>query len=326
MYAEMNATLLEPLNSDNGICDAARVSFRKLASTFAPEKNQKMMGFLKDHRHWSPFGHAREIFFIDITPKDWLHFLTYANTAGFTWHKSFNSKTFLSGSAWAWYENLSWLPIDIADSIRTWYHDSPRYTFASKILFREPRTNHISCATNVTPLDEREFADIASISFRIKAPLYVARQLVKHQVDLCWNEVSRRYVDDAPEFKETTRWRARPDASIKQGSGAGEVVFDEHLNAQVRLHEVYCSNLYGAMIAAGNAPEQARQVLPLSTMTDWIWTGSVAACKRICNQRLDPHAQEETREVAKMIDAQAVNRVPNIWNSLTNEPPHVEYG
>jgi thymidylate synthase (FAD) len=108
----------------------------------------------------------------------------------------------------------------------------------------------------------------AFLSFRIKAPIFVARQLVKHQVGLCWNEVSRRYVDDEPEFYFPEVWHKRPDASIKQGSGEE---FSPTVNLAWLIGSSYlvegALEYYNKMIKAGIAPEEARMVLPLNTMT-----------------------------------------------------------
>lgn len=334
MYANLDATILEPLNSDDGICDAARVSFAKIAANYPPEKNLGVMRYMRDHAHWSPFGHAREIFMMQIDLPDWCYFLTYANTAGFTWHKANDQIVFLCGSAWAWHESLSFLPRHIADGVRRWYRETDRYTLSAPLLFREPQgfdRGHMilgvpGSVINVIPRDVREYADITSASFRIKAPIYVARQYVKHQVDLCWNEVSRRYVTDEPEFYRNGGWRPKPEGSAKQGSGGGLLTLDDDLAARLHDHAAPRADLYRDMIAADIAPEQAREVLPLNMMTEWIWTGSIAAFRRVCNLRLDGHAQKEAQLIAQMIDAQLEVRVPVIWNSLRNNPPHIEYG
>jgi thymidylate synthase (FAD) len=140
-------------------------------------------------------------------------------------------------------------------------------------------------------------------SFRIKAPIFVARQLVKHQVGLSWNEVSRRYVDSEPEFWIPKELRKRPEASVKQGSGE---VFNYPKNdifkSRVETHSSDALSLYKGLLAEGVAPEMARMVLPLNTMTEWVWSGSLMAFARVCKQRLDPHAQVECREVAEQID------------------------
>jgi thymidylate synthase (FAD) len=131
----------------------------------------------------------------------------------------------------------------------------------------------------------------AFLSFRIKAPIFVARQLVKHQVGLAWNEVSRRYVDDKPEFYIPFMWRKRPDKSIKQGSSDEEVPYDI-----MKLINT-AQETYDDMLAEGIAPEMARMVLPQCMHTEWIWSGSVFAFSRVCNLRNKSNAQSETRMV-----------------------------
>jgi thymidylate synthase (FAD) len=142
----------------------------------------------------------------------------------------------------------------------------------------------------------------AFVSLRIKAPIFVARQAVKHQVGLAWNEVSRRYVDDEPEFWFPKEWRRRP-VNAKQGSSG---VFTHEATTYHTWLQVSTSEslaLYQRYISDGVAPEQARIVLPQNTMTEWIWSGSLAAFCRVCKLRLDPHAQLEIQELAGGIQA-----------------------
>ena len=144
----------------------------------------------------------------------------------------------------------------------------------------------------------------AFLSFRIKAPIFVARQLVKHQVGLSWNEVSRRYVDDKPEFYIPFMWRKRPDKSIKQGSSDEEVEYDI-------MHLInVAKETYSDMLEDGIAPEMARMVLPQCMMTEWIWSGSVYAFSRVCNQRNKSNAQTETRMVTHQITKHMEDHFP----------------
>ena len=136
----------------------------------------------------------------------------------------------------------------------------------------------------------------ASLQFRIKAPIFVARQLVKHQVGLVWNEVSRRYVDDEPEFYIPFMWRKRPPKSIKQGSSKEEVEYD--ITSEMGI----LKKLYNDMIEKGIAPEMARMVLPQNMMTEWYWSGSLYAFARVCNLRLKEDTQSETRDVVHHIE------------------------
>lgn len=158
-----------------------------------------------------------------------------------------------------------------------------------------------------------------SVTIHVKAPIFVARQLAKHQVGLVWNEVSRRYVDDEPEVFMPSVWRKKPEGSIKQGSGES---FSAESGARISkvlyvLHETALAG-YEALLEYGVAPEQARMILPQSMYTEWYWTGSIAAWARVCKLRLDPHAQQETRDVAEQIDEVMKELFPISWKELMN--------
>ena len=158
----------------------------------------------------------------------------------------------------------------------------------------------------------------ATLSYHIKAPIFVARQLVKHQVGLVWNEVSRRYVEDTPEFWMPEVWRGRP-TDKKQGSSEEEIVWldrEQRVSAGVDKACVYAVEMYEKMIRAGVAPEQARMVLPQNTYTEWYWTGSLYAFSRVCNLRCKGDTQEETRNVAWDIHDLAKEKFPVSWPAL----------
>jgi len=157
----------------------------------------------------------------------------------------------------------------------------------------------------------------ASLQFRIKAPIFVARQLVKHQVGLVWNEISRRYVDYEPELYEPKEWRGRPQNS-KQGSD-GTVSIDSNEKHRLDMTMEQCKIIYNSLIGKGIAPEQARMVLPQSMMTEWIWSGTLYAFARVCNLRCAKDTQEETRHIANQIHNICKEEFPNSWKYLTNE-------
>lgn len=149
--------------------------------------------------------------------------------------------------------------------------------------------------------------------FHIRAPIFVARQLGKHQVGLVWNEVSRRYVDDTPDYwMPKGSWRSRPEGSIKQGSGDQEIPLKPSSFAVMQD----AVDEYERLIAEGVAPEQARAVLPQGMYTEWYWTGSLFAFSRVCKLRLDAHAQQETRAVARDISIHMSRLFPVSWNAL----------
>jgi len=160
----------------------------------------------------------------------------------------------------------------------------------------------------------------ASVQFRIKAPVFVARQLVKHQVGLTWNEISRRYVDYEPEFYEVDKWRGRP-INKKQGSSEEEIEWVDRTTRtgalQSQVENVALAN-YNRMLDAGVAPEQARMILPQSMMTEWYWSGTLYAFARICNLRCAEDAQYETRIVANLIDDECKKLFPISWMELRN--------
>ncbi len=150
----------------------------------------------------------------------------------------------------------------------------------------------------------------AFASFHIKAPIFVARQLVKHKF-LRWNEISRRYVDDEPEFYVPDIWRGRAD-NKKQGSGTALADQDIHIGTTQRI--VFM--LYESMLNKGVCPEQARMVLPQSTMTEWYWSGSLDAFADMCNLRCKEDTQFETSQVAQCVSQGMKDLFPISWEAL----------
>lgn len=157
-----------------------------------------------------------------------------------------------------------------------------------------------------------------SIQLRVKAPIFVARQLVKHQVGGVWNEVSRRYVDSEPEFWFPEVWRGRPEGSIKQGSSGVLDPKQPAMDIDIYTHDIVNKAvlLYNELLATGVAPEQARMVLPQNMQTEWIWTGSLMFWCRVCRERLAPGAQAETREIAEQIAEIVAPLFPVSWSAL----------
>jgi thymidylate synthase (FAD) len=182
----------------------------------------------------------------------------------------------------------------------------------------------------------------AFASFHVKAPIFVARQLVKHKF-LRWNEISRRYVSDNPEFYRPDQWRGRADDK-KQGSSDDtlsnlegmsmygltdnkEVYQNRHRKGMRTIGTQHMANLvnqkayhlYNNMITAGVCPEQARMVLPQSTMTEWYWSGSLDAFADMCRLRCKEDTQAETQEVAWAISLKMEDLFPVSWVALRDE-------
>ena len=167
----------------------------------------------------------------------------------------------------------------------------------------------------------------AFATFHIKAPIFVARQLQKHEY-MPWNEISRRYVETQPTYYYPDKWRGRSEDK-KQGSN-GEIDLSaikdtDHNNAilgsgTLEGHVIEISEwlleTYKLLIDKGVAPEQARMVLPQSMMTEWYWSGSVHAFAKMCGLRLKPDAQYETRLVAEQIEDKMTELFPESWTAL----------
>ena len=151
----------------------------------------------------------------------------------------------------------------------------------------------------------------AFASFQVKAPIFVARQLVKHKF-LRWNEVSRRYVSTLPEFYEPDVWRGQAQDK-KQGSAG--VVADVNIKTTQRL----VGMLYEDLLAQGVCEEQARMVLPQNTFTEWYWSGSVDALASMCKLRCSTDTQVETQDVAWQIYWVMEELYPVSWKALMEE-------
>ena len=147
----------------------------------------------------------------------------------------------------------------------------------------------------------------AFATFHVKAPIFVARQLQKHEY-MPWNEISRRYVDSEPEFYEPDVWRGR-SADKKQGS-------DGVVDTKTRPTNQYALETYRNLLADGVAPEQARMVLPQSMYTEWYWSGSLYAFAKMCSLRLKEDTQLETQEIAKQISDEMAMLFPVSWEAL----------
>ena len=174
----------------------------------------------------------------------------------------------------------------------------------------------------------------ASMQFYIKAPVFVARQLVKHQIGLTWNEVSRRYVDIEPEFYTPEVWRGVAEnkkqgssdieidinppnlKSYSSGSSSSEKYSAEYFRDDYQRALQTAKWTYEQLLKKGVAPEQARMVLPQSMITEWYWSGTLYAFARVCNLRCKDDAQKETQNVGWDIDKCARKLFPASWQAL----------
>ena len=186
-------------------------------------------------------------------------------------------------------------------------------------------------STEMTEKDERLIKYLArnnhispffhpQVRFRIKMPIFVAREWYRHQIGFARNEVSRRYVDSPPEFYLPKQCDIRQrDPKLKQGSMSNSVCGSEQAYQMMSNAMAHANMAYQNLLAQDVAPEIARMVLPQSMMTEFIETGSLAAYARLCKLRLDPHAQKEIRDYAGLISVILAEKFPVSWAALTGD-------
>ena len=153
--------------------------------------------------------------------------------------------------------------------------------------------------------------------FRLKMPIWMAREWFRHTVGFARNEVSRRYVDDLPTFFLPEELRTRAP-NKKQGSNDDIHPQNELFLTFMKQEVTSAVDTYTLLLGQGVCPEQARMVLPQSMMTEFIETGSLAAYARLVKLRTSPDAQKEIREVAEQIGKVLVSVFPVSWEALTS--------
>lgn len=165
-----------------------------------------------------------------------------------------------------------------------------------------------------TPTHWTPFSHVM-LQFRMKMPIFIARQWFRHFTGLTRNEVSRRYVCNPPEMWRPEAWRKAPEGSVKQGSGGP---MDDQRTADSMYRDAVneAEKAYRNLLGYGASPEQARAALPQGMYTTFIETGSLFAYARICSQRLDDHAQREIRDLAEWVSDAAGAVAPHSWNAL----------
>lgn len=161
-----------------------------------------------------------------------------------------------------------------------------------------------------------------TVTFRCKAPLFVARQLGKHQTGMSWSEESRRYIKTKPELYWPKYWREAAD-KVKQGSSDERAEWmhenEEDWSNYDWIHSLYSNTIvefYEDMLKNGVAPEQARMILPQNMYINWVWTGTLLAWGHLFKQRTDSHAQRECQDFAWMIDEHMRKLYPESWAAI----------
>lgn len=331
---QISVETMDNCHNDLFVVNAARVSHNKWITTMT-EKDSHLLKYLADHQHTSPFRHVRIAFRVP-TYSALIGYLRYDlnpyESAGLIIHNIGNGYSIVKHSFFGWVQIIhkfwdkcnglsdiySLLCVHLPESMRAFEHsiNSPMFTrlFDETIFVAEPRLLQFN---NPWLLD---------LSFRCRVPLWLSRQLAKHQVGMSWNEVSRRYVSSDPELFQQ-EFRAKPTENIKQGSG--NVISDADI-PELYINDEYTNPVYFSIhnlenilldwyskaVAANIAPETIRGYMPQNMMTEFIWSGYLPAWAHMVKLRLDNHAQKETQYFAQQVNDQIAAIYPDIWNKL----------
>lgn len=299
----MKATLLDydTHDADLMVVNAARVSFdkAKTAETFDTEADGKLIRYLAKHGHWTPLAQPRFTFSFDVPiGQDLMPLVFWANDSpgAVLWPAGKANQLLISNSLWGWLTNPPpGIDYDVLNDIRSF----------APLSYDAIRTGP------GIPFCHREDGDLGlynpvwwpdpSVSLLLDLPIFVARQLMRSNVGVVYNEVSRRYVDTPPEFWRPDTWRGRPQGSIKQGSGDDlESAAGATCSAWADSAVIHCLHSWSIAKTVA-APEQARTMLPVSMMTKVFATFTNDALERVLRLREDPHAQKEIQELAALI-------------------------
>ena len=289
---DMFVKYVDRQNKDLLAVNAARVSFGKFKTEF-DDKDRRLLHYLAKHNHWSPFSHPRYkgLFRFPRWVADYM----------------LEDRTLSAGVSGMriMEQNSRWIQAYADISLYGLYHlggadfikDTAPECYAALTDHVEPAVDE-----NGVLLIESEcpYIELHAHTFHVKAPISVTRQLVKHWQGVSWNEISRRYVSFEPEFYMWEHGVREAVKDKKQGSG-DNLPDDAFARFLLNSNTANAKMNYEDALQAGVCPEQARDMLTLNAMTEWYWTTTVEHWNRIIKQRLDPHAQYETRFIAAKI-------------------------
>lgn len=311
----MKVELIDRSNGDLLAVNSARVSMAKHHDTFEPDTDRRLLAYLARENHFTPYTHARMTVVLP-TPTFKIRELTETERAGLVWALEGDSMK-LRHSVWGWVNLLKARRIygEAATAVLTLLAERFPESLRAIAQYLDKRTSWQAAAHY--GVDESAETDprFIDVTFRLTACLPVVRQIQKTMVGLALNEVSRRYVDEAPTFDTPTVWRARPAGNIKQGSGGALNYGNQRLARLLFATAREVSRFaYAAMIRIGVAPEQARWALLQAMETQGYFTYSLATLKRLHDLRADGHAQAEAGEVVRQMSlAVACSDVAEVW-------------
>lgn len=314
------------VNSDLGVVNCARVSLHRQHDTFDADADSRLIAFLLKHNHWTPFAHARIYFELQWHhAEEQLAWYKHYNPAGFA-HFDSGTRSYIKGSLYAWMNNLQYLSNAKADyiidclvqaypvSAQRYSDKVPTFSHSGNILLLSEAYVHM-----------QHMWKIATATVRVKVPIFIARQLRTSQVafaysdlyvepeSFVYNEVSRRYVNDEPEFYSVKQWRVREGSNVKQGSTgvADNDIAEDLYCAGIAVH-IAGKSIYRRGTQASVAPEQLRALLSQDMYTEYYMTGTLHRFAQFCSLRLQPDVQQETQDAARQI-ASALSAAYPAW-------------
>ncbi len=318
------------INSDLGVVNAARVSLGK-KSTELCEADKKLIAYLAKHSHWTPFAHSRLYLKIDWDTPDQLYFYKNINQGGFAWTAT-DDTDYIKGSIYAWINSIPYLPPKLQEFVVLKLYE--QYPISLQALLPDAPVEYFQYNVNAVDVAETFISRQAkwdSLYYRVltatllvKVPVFVARQIRTSQVGIAYsdlyvegeafvyNEVSRRYVNEEPEFYQIPVWRTREGKNVKQGSTGLYSKNESMLDLQQDMLEE-ANDLYISLLEESIAPEQARCLLPQSMYTEFYMTASLHRWAQWLSLRLEEHVQEETRYIASRVLDTLRKQYPD-WN------------
>ena len=294
------------LDGEIGAVNAARISFDKWTAELNVS-DLKLIKYLKDHNHKSPFFHTQIIcLFADKEDVNELLLNEY------------DKDLFAGIEICGEYVRFSMFSYEkLKDKL-------PKHA-----IIENPNNEELN--ELITEYGLKKATTIPYLSFRISCPFFVYMQLDRHRVGLAINMVSRRYVDTPPIFWKPKKWR-KQSKDNKQASIENEFVKEKSAKFTDGGLDNFTTSLYSyenaieidnrwyqTNIANEMCKEKARAKLPLATFTSFVWTGSLEDFARIYNERVSPLAQIETKEVAIEIGEICEKEYPDAWKSLTSK-------
>lgn len=320
----IKAEYVENKGDDLVAVNAARVSMDKESLEFTYRKDKEkgsdegLLQYLAGHHHWTPYSHARHTFILASEELDYSKLTPELAMGLVIDYGEVMVKVRHSVFGWVKMIEAGMVPEKVCYGLSELCPESCK----ALGIYKDTRNVEAYGGLTYWPQEQEDNPRFIDVTMRETVPICISRQRYKHMVGFTYNEVSRRYVDDTPEFYVPDSWRSRPEASIKQGSGASMI---KHLNDTRSVASAYASyiasaeTLYNRMLQSDVAPEMARMVLPQSMLTSYWVTGSLHAWARAYKQRSDSHAQKEIQDLAVQWDGILKNLHPEQWQSLTNE-------